>query len=221
MLIFSILNRRDAHGPMHITPLAAPKQNMAAAAAPTGGRRAAASSTGGSGAAGPAAAKGTAIQKDEGALFVRSTDTLRGPTNNTSSISAAAPPPPPWSDRPPLFAGSSRERHELKLACRSDPGVPPSLRCAVWTTSVMRAAHPHRPKEWADEYGTRSRAESIEHTWKLVLDQTFATPEDEACATMPDFGLHQEDVEDLLRRSPHNGGRPLPQAGQRSLIRVL
>eukprot|EP00561_Arcocellulus_cornucervis_P011076 CAMPEP_0185809538 /NCGR_PEP_ID=MMETSP1322-20130828/6256_1 /TAXON_ID=265543 /ORGANISM="Minutocellus polymorphus, Strain RCC2270" /LENGTH=622 /DNA_ID=CAMNT_0028505811 /DNA_START=121 /DNA_END=1989 /DNA_ORIENTATION=+ len=195
---------------------------MAAAAAPTGGRRAAASSTGTSGAAVPAAK----TQKDDGALFVRSADTLRGdqpvaPTANTNHSISAAPPPPPWSDRPPLFAGSSKERHELKLACRSDPGVPPSLRCAVWTTSVMRAAHPHRPKEWADEYGTRSRVESIEHTWKLVLDQTFAAPEDEACATMPDFGLHQEDVEDLLRRSPHNGGKPLPQAGRRSLIRVL
>lgn len=144
-------------------------------------------------------------------LFVLSTDSLRNTSIDATGINSS-----PWSDRPPLFTGS-KERHELKQACRD--GIPPALRCAVWISSVMRVSNSHQPKEWAEEYGTQSRITSIEHTWKLVLEQTFATSEDETCATLPDYGLHREDMDVLVQKS--HGGKPIPPHGRQSLIRVL
>jgi len=162
-------------------------------------------------AAAPSSSSDNNPQKQD--LFVLSHDTLRSTKIYQTLPSTATGP---WRDHPPIFTGP-KERHLLKEACRG--GVPPALRCAVWITSVIRVSHCHRPKSLSEEYGTVKRVPSIEHTWNLVLDQTFPERDDESMATIPDFGLHSEDVTSLLETS--HGAKPIPPQGRKSLTRVL
>lgn len=145
-------------------------------------------------------------------FFVLSQDTLRN-TKMDQNID------PGWPDRPPLFEGKSEKKdlQDLKEMCQR--GIPPALRCAIWATSVVQAAHPHQPRKVADEYGTLTKVRALDFAWGEVLKQTFPDKTDEEDAFMPDFGLKKEYLSTLV--DLNHGGKKIPACGVHSLTRVL
>lgn len=145
-------------------------------------------------------------------FFVLSRDTLRK-TKIDQKIDRG------WPDRPPLFEGKSEKKdlHDLKEMCQA--GIPPALRCAIWATSVVQAAHPHQPRKVADEYGTLAKVRALDFAWDEVLKQTFPDKSDEKDAFMPDFGLRKEYMCSLVNQD--HGGKAIPECGIHSLTKVL
>jgi len=124
-----------------------------------------------------------------------------------------------WPDRPPLFEGKSDKKVQQNLKEMCQGGIPPALRCAVWATSVVQAAHPHQPRKVADEIGTLAKVGAFDFAWGEVLKQTFPDESDETDSFAPHFGLKKEYMSSLV--DSNHGGKKIPEAGVRSLTRVL
>lgn len=102
--------------------------------------------------------------------------------------------PQGWNHEPPLFLlqhQHGREENDALLKAMIRSGIPPALRCAVWTSSVMEACHAHEPKEWSDEYRTLAKVRLLDAAWAAVEQQLFSTPADKRDAVAPNFGNHQ------------------------------
>ena len=110
-----------------------------------------------------------------------------------------------WSsDAPPSFI--SRElmqefggdgHHALKHIIRKE-GVPPALRCAVWITNVVAVCHPQREEKEISDYGTLRKVRVLEYGWDVAQHDLFPDSSDEQSATMPLFGLTDEQMLELL-----------------------
>merc|ERR1719162_1497376 len=127
-----------------------------------------------------------------------------------------------WSIHPPLFkeyGNKADKRDTLKAMCRK--GVPPALRQAIWITSVIRIAQPHLSIKEVYEYGTLSKATIMDHGYDTVLSTLFSDKTDAAAIKLPNFGLSEQHMKDLLERDYGIKGGCIPEKGVNSLTRVL
>ena len=173
--------------------------------------------------------------------WVLSTDSLRG-----GRVDQAIPPASAWADPaqfgpgPPLFPGPNGPA-ALRGACREGAGIPPALRCAVWTANVGRAAGA------GEERATLGGLQALGAAWDAALERTFGggSEEDEGggdidgggvidididigegMPQLPGFGLPPGEVRALLlgdagEEEEEDGSLPLPPPGRRALRRVL
>ena len=167
--------------------------------------------------------------------WVLSTDSLRG-----GRVDQAVPPASAWADPaqfgpgPPLFPGPNGPA-ALRGACREGAGIPPALRCAVWTANVGRAAGA------GEERATLGGLQALGAAWDAALERTFGggSEEDEGggdidgggvidigegMPQLPGFGLPPGEVRALLlgdAGEEEDGSLPLPPPGRRALRRVL
>jgi len=144
-------------------------------------------------------------------MYILSHDALRG-TPTDQSI------PPGWSSRPSkqtgfFSSGKKVTNKDLYLKILKQ-GVPPALRCAVWTTNVQMAI-----KDGEDEsIGTLRKVPIVEHGWKIALQQVFPDQTDEDDLQIPDLGLGSRYLVNLLL-CDHGGS--IPEQGALALKRVL
>ena len=104
--------------------------------------------------------------------------------------------------------------------CRN--GIPQSLRCAIWITSIVRTSNSHQPERATEEYGTLAKIPILDHGWKLILKQVFQDKSDERDALIYDFGLGQVYLDSLTKKGIDDGTmKSIPSRGMGSLTRVL
>ena len=100
-------------------------------------------------------------------------------------------------------------------------GIPESLRCAIWITSVVRATNPHQNEKSIEDYGTLEKIKILDHGWDLIMKQVFPDASDEADAILYDFGLGKSYLEFLVRGVDNKTLEPIPKKGISALTRVL
>ncbi len=127
-----------------------------------------------------------------------------------------------WSsDAPPSFLsqqllqefggdGNRALKHIIRKA-----GVPPALRCAVWITNVVGVCHPEREEKEISDYGTLRKVRVLEYGWDVAQQDLFPDSSDEQSATMPLFGLTEEQLLELLEYYD------VSQQGKGSMKRIL
>jgi len=115
------------------------------------------------------------------AVYISSSDTLCG-TVVDQQIK------PGWNDRHPLFLYTKEEEAEILLRGMLRQGIPPTLRCAVWISSIVDACNPHQSEEYSDQYRTIGMAQVINAGWETVVKQIFPDSSDLRDALPPNFG---------------------------------
>ncbi|KAL9188269.1 hypothetical protein ACHAXT_006647 [Thalassiosira profunda] len=159
------------------------------------------------------------MPQSEGDAFVASVDTLFGQKIPREECK--------WfSDAPPLVLGKNTDKRSLKLLKQKcHLGLPPQLRCAVWTASVVRIVNPHLPIAETDSYGTVAMAKSINAKWEYALAAAFPNAADQDDAMAPDLGLGQEKLDQLIRHDYNEWSAQtkgsIPEKGVKSLTLVL
>mmetsp|Transcript_29452 Transcript_29452/g.35859 ORF Transcript_29452/g.35859 Transcript_29452/m.35859 type:complete len:521 (-) Transcript_29452:211-1773(-) len=93
--------------------------------------------------------------------------------------------------------------------CRN--GISPILRCAVWTTNVIRTANPEQNRHLTDEYGTLKNIRAVDHGWETALKQVFPHPSDEKSAVVPDMGIGKEALEAAMEGATPRGRKAMKQ----------
>jgi len=148
-------------------------------------------------------------------MYLLSHDALCGaPTDQTIT--------PGWSSRPSkqtgFFShGRKNLSSELYLQILKQ-GVPPALRCAVWTTNVSKGDQEDQDDEEDDDIGTLRKVRIVEHGWKIAQQQVNLDQIDEDDLQIPDLGLGPRHLVNLLVK---DHGDCIPEAGAASLKRVL
>lgn len=147
---------------------------------------------------------------DENSKFVQSQDSIFG--HDIAKHQCG------WfGDRSPLVLGAKNEKQSLKrLKQKCRLSLPPHLRCAVWISSVARAANPQLPITETDAYGTIGNKKSIESKWEFALNAVFPNLADRDDAVAPDLGLTQKGLNQLI----HNDFQ-MPEQGAKQLTLVL
>ena len=115
---------------------------------------------------------------------------------------------------------------QLKQKCHV--GIPPQLRCAVWTASVVRIANPHQPIQTSDSYGTFGEKKKLDSGWETVLNTVFPNEEDRDGVVAPDLGLTREVLHRLITKDYNKWNQSnsrssvcIPSSGVNSLSLVL
>mmetsp|Transcript_7017 Transcript_7017/g.10639 ORF Transcript_7017/g.10639 Transcript_7017/m.10639 type:complete len:589 (-) Transcript_7017:1544-3310(-) len=96
-----------------------------------------------------------------------------------------------WNNRNPLFLYEKKQKKGkeiLLLKGMIRQGVPPILRCAVWTSSIIYTCNPQKSKGYSDNYRTVGNAQLVNSVWETVLQQMFPDESDFRHASSPNFG---------------------------------
>ena len=125
-----------------------------------------------------------------------------------------------FSNKPPLVLGAKNDKRSLKvLKQKCHLGLPPQLRCALWTASVARVASPQIPIAETDAVGTVSRQGVIETRWNCALDVMFPNLADRNDVIAPGLGLGQDNLKRLVEEDYGRGA--ITPSGKVSLALVL
>lgn len=135
-------------------------------------------------------------------LYISSSDTLGGKFIDQRLESG-------WNDRPPLFVTRTDDDKLLKGMIRQ--GIPPILRCAVWTSSVVKSCQPYQPQQFAEHYRTIGKVRQLDYAWDAVVKQTFPDESDFESMLPNSFGNL-----DYMNYQP-----PVKGQGMQTLMNVL
>eukprot|EP00957_Ditylum_brightwellii_P094169 7169527-Ditylum_brightwellii.AAC.1 len=108
--------------------------------------------------------------------------------------------------------------------CRK--GIPPTLRRCVWLTNVTLAFSPNKLKQIDEEtykYASQSHEKIIDSGWEVAKKTAFPNGNDED-APIPDFGLGQNILKDILRDGHQYSGdmtNKLPAEGTERIKQIL